>query len=91
MPSASSYVLVGLHIAIPYALIGAVIGELVATNRGLGALINESSADFNMAGVFASLLVLTIIAGVLNAAVDIIDRKTSRWKPSMRLNNRIIP
>lgn len=91
VPSASSYVLVGLHIAIPYALIGAVIGELVATNRGLGALINESSTGFNMAGVFAALLVLTVIAAILNAVVDLIDRKTSRWKPNMRLNNRVNP
>jgi NitT/TauT family transport system permease protein len=91
VPSASSYVLVGLHIAIPYALIGAVIGELVATNHGLGYLINDSASGFNTAGVFSSLLVLTVIAAILNAAVDLIDRTTSRWKPNMRLNNRVIP
>lgn len=88
VPSASSYVLVGLHIAIPYALIGAVIGELVASNHGLGALINDSSANFNTAGVFAAILVLTLIAAILNAIVDLIDRKTSRWKPAMRMSNR---
>jgi NitT/TauT family transport system permease protein len=91
IPSASGYMLIGLHIAIPYALIGAVIAELVASNRGLGYLINASAADFNTAGVFAALLVLTIIAGLLNAVVDFIDRKTSRWKAVTKIDTNLHP
>jgi NitT/TauT family transport system permease protein len=91
IPSASGYMLVGLHIAIPYALIGAVIAELVASNRGLGYLIDASAAEFNTAGVFVALLTLTLIAGLLNAVVSFIDRKTSRWKATMKMGQKIIP
>jgi NitT/TauT family transport system permease protein len=84
-------VLIGLHIAIPYALIGAVIGELVASNRGLGYLIEASATAFDTAGVFAAILVLTIIAGLLNAVVNFIDRKTSRWKAGMDIDREQIP
>jgi NitT/TauT family transport system permease protein len=91
VPSATSSVLIGLHIAIPYALIGAVIAELIASNRGLGYLIDAASTQFDTAGVFAALLVLTIIASLLNAIVNFIDRRTSRWKVGITMDRRLLP
>ena len=80
IPSALSFALTGVRIAIPYALIGAIIGELVASNSGIGYLIASSGSQYDTAGVFAALLVLTIVALLLNAVVDAIDRRTSGWK-----------
>jgi len=82
LPASIGGLLTGLRMSIPYALIGAVIGELVASNRGLGFLINDSSAQFDTDGVFAALVVLAVIAGVLNILVGFIDRIASRWKPT---------
>lgn len=81
LPSSMTGMLTGLKVAIPYALIGAVIGELVASNRGLGYLISSSAAQFDTAGVFATLVVLSIIAAVLNFLVGLLDHRVSRWKP----------
>ena len=91
IPSATGWVLTGLRIAIPYALIGAIIAELVASNRGIGYLIDSSAAQFNTAGVFAALVVLTIIAAILNAIVNVIDRKTSRWKAVTGSSGKLVP
>ena len=91
IPSAIGYVLAGLHMAIPYALIGAVIGEVISVNQGLGYLIYNSASTFNPAGVFAALIVLTIIAIILNAIVNFIDRKTSRWKVGIHMTGTLIP
>jgi len=82
LPASMTGLLTGLKVAIPYALIGAVIGELVASNRGLGYLINDSAAQFDTAGVFAALVVLSVIAGVLNIFVGVIGRRVNRWKPA---------
>jgi NitT/TauT family transport system permease protein len=82
LPASMTGVLTGLKVAIPYALIGAVIGELVASNRGLGYLINDAAAQFDTAGVFATLVVLSVIAAVLNVLVGLIDRRVNRWKPA---------
>lgn len=84
LPGSMTGVLTGLKVAIPYALIGAVIGELVASNRGLGYLINDAAAQFDTAGVFATLVVLSVIAAVLNLLVGLLDRRLSRWKPVAR-------
>ncbi|WP_079127453.1 ABC transporter permease [Streptomyces sp. TP-A0874] len=81
LPSSMTGVLTGLKVAIPYALIGAVIGELVASNQGLGYLINDAAAQFDTAGVFATLVVLSIIAAVLNVVVGLIGKRVNRWKP----------
>lgn len=81
LPSSMTGMLTGLKVAVPYALIGAVIGELVASNRGLGYLINDAAAKFDTAGVFATLVVLSVIAALLNLAVGLLDRHVSRWKP----------
>lgn len=91
VPAATGSILTGLRIAVPYALIGAVIAELIASNRGIGYLIESSSTDFNTAGLFAALLVLTVIAAILNAIVNFIDRKTSRWKTSASVNRKVLP
>lgn len=90
LPSATGYMLTGLRIAIPYALIGAVVAELIASNRGIGYLIDSSATNFDTAGVFAALLVLTIIAGILNAIVSFVDQKTSRWKAGMDVDRKAI-
>lgn len=82
LPSSMTGMLTGLKVAIPYALIGAVIGELVASNRGLGYLISNSAAQFDTAGVFATLVVLSVIAAALNFLVGLLDHRVSRWKPA---------
>lgn len=81
LPSSMTGVLTGLKVAVPYALIGAVIGELVASNKGLGYLINDAAAQFDTAGVFATLVVLSVIAAVLNVVVNLIGKRVNRWKP----------
>jgi len=81
LPASMTGLLTGLRVSIPYALIGAVIGELVASNRGLGYLISNSSAQFDTDGVFATLIVLSLIAAALNALVTLLGRRANRWKP----------
>lgn len=81
LPASMSGLLTGLKVAIPYALIGAVIGELVASNQGLGYLINSAAAQFDTAGVFATIVVLTIVAAVLNLGVTTLGRHVNKWKP----------
>lgn len=88
IPSAMGWALTGARIAIPYALIGAIIGELIASNRGIGYLISSSASQYDTAGVFAALTVLTILAIALNAVVDAVENRLSRWKPDASVTMR---
>jgi NitT/TauT family transport system permease protein len=80
IPSAMSWVFAGLKIAMPYALIGAVLGEMIAANRGLGYLVQFSGSQFDTAGVFAVLFVIALLAVALNYLVDVVQGRMERWR-----------
>jgi NitT/TauT family transport system permease protein len=80
LPSATSWIFVGLKTAVPYALIGAIIGELIASNRGLGYLVQRAGSEFDTAGVFAALVVIAVLAIGFNAVVNAGQARVESWK-----------
>jgi ABC-type nitrate/sulfonate/bicarbonate transport system permease component len=68
-PSAVPYFVSGLKVASVTAVIGAVIGEWVGAQGGLGWLMRVSAPQLQTSRVFASILVLSVIAAVLFVAV----------------------
>lgn len=79
-PATVSSVITGMKLALPYSMIGAIVGEIVASNRGLGYLVKLASSQFDTAGVFASLVVLMVAAAALNMVLNLADRRLTRWK-----------
>jgi NitT/TauT family transport system permease protein len=80
LPSATSWIFVGLKTAVPYALIGTIIGEMIAANRGLGYLVQRSGAEFDTAGVFAALVVIAVLAVIFNEMVARVQDRIQGWK-----------
>ena len=80
VPSALAWLFAGLRVSVPYALIGAVLGEMIASNRGLGYLVQYSGAQFDTAGVFAVLIVIVLLAMALNFVVDIVQNRMESWR-----------
>ncbi|HXX26490.1 MAG TPA: ABC transporter permease [Pseudolabrys sp.] len=80
IPSAMSWVFAGLKISVPYALIGAVLGEMIAANRGLGYLVQYSGSQFDTAGVFAVLIVIALLAVALNFLVELVQDRMQQWR-----------
>jgi NitT/TauT family transport system permease protein len=80
MPSATSWIFVGLKTAVPYALIGTIIGEMIAANRGLGYLVQRSGSEFDTAGVFAALVVIAVLAVIFNEMVGRVQNRIQGWK-----------
>jgi NitT/TauT family transport system permease protein len=80
LPSVLLWIFTGMKISVPYALIGAVVGEMMASNKGLGYLIQASAGQYDTSGVFAALFVLMIIATGLHALLKQSERLMLRWK-----------
>jgi len=53
LPSATSWILASMHVAFGFALIGAVVGEVVGADKGMGLLINQAQGNFDAAGIYA--------------------------------------
>jgi NitT/TauT family transport system permease protein len=80
LPSSATWIFNGLKIAVPYSLIGAVVGELTASDRGIGYVLKRASGTFDTAGVFASLVILMVVATILNQIVVYSERHVDRWR-----------
>ena len=80
LPSVLLWIFTGMKISVPYALIGAVVGEMMASNKGLGYLIQAAAGQYDTNGVFAALFVLMVIATGLHAALKLSERLMLRWK-----------
>jgi len=81
LPSATSWVFSSLHTAIGMAFVGAVIGEYLGSARGVGYLILQAEAVFDVNTVFAGIIVLTLFALALDALVSVIEKKLMVWRP----------
>ena len=80
VPYSAVWMFTGVRIGLPYALIGAIVGEFVAAEAGVGFRIKESTAFFNTAGVFAGLLVLMVISLILLGVLKLFEMRALRWQ-----------
>ena len=88
LPSALPFILTSLRLTIPAALIGAVIGEFISSNRGVGYLINAASSRYATAEVFAGIGSLLIVVLCMNAGLSLLERRWSRWSPRDALGSQ---
>jgi NitT/TauT family transport system permease protein len=80
-PGAVPAIFAGFRIAVPYALGGAVIAELISSNRGLGYLVQTGAMNFDTTQVFVAIVAATIIVHAFIALVDLGERFLLRWRP----------
>lgn len=80
LPWAVPFIAAGLRVALILSLVGAVIGEFVGANKGLGALIISAQGTMNTPLMFAVFVVLTVVGIVLSLLADIAERRVLRWR-----------
>ena len=82
LPQALPYIFVGLDVAIVLSVIGAIVGEFVGAQAGLGYLILQKNFNMDMAGVFAILIVLSAMGVGLHLLVNAVQRRVVFWMDS---------
>jgi NitT/TauT family transport system permease protein len=83
-PNALPSMFAGAKIGISFALIGAIVGEFVAGERGLGYVILTSQATFNSPRAFAAILLLGVIGTIMFFVVELFERWLLPWHMSQR-------
>jgi len=79
IPRSLPYFFGSLKVAITLAFVGAVVSETVGSNRGIGKLMLDAQAAFQVPIVFAGLLVLAVLGIVLYAITALVERRFTRW------------
>jgi len=82
LPNAMPYIFAGLEISMIFALIGAIVGEFVGAQSGLGMLIQSMNFSMDVAGQFSVLLILSVLGLTLNGIVAAIRRRVLFWDPA---------
>ena len=76
-----TWIIASLHIAFGFALIGAIVGELLGAQRGLGLLIATAKGTFNPSGVYAAMLIIAVIALTAEWLITLLEQRLLRWRP----------
>jgi ABC-type nitrate/sulfonate/bicarbonate transport system permease component len=79
LPSALPDILAGLRVSISVALILAVLGEMLAGQRGLGQTILLSARSFRSYDMFAGLILLSVLGISANLLLRLIESKFVGW------------
>ena len=84
VPAALPSILIGLKMGVPFAIIGAVLGEYIASNRGLGWFILYATNSFDASGLWAAILFLVTITWLLTQLLNVVQARLLRWQPPRR-------
>lgn len=79
LPNALPFIFAGLNVAIVLAILGSIVGEFVGSKAGLGNLILEANFQFNIAQMFAILVILGVFGVGLSLIVRLIQGRLLFW------------
>ncbi len=86
LPAAAPFILLGMRMAIPFAVIGVIVGEFTSALKGLGLFINYAASTYDPAGVFAGIFILLAFVMAANAAATRLERRLLKWQPPLQKN-----
>ncbi|AXH93183.1 ABC transporter permease [Micromonospora aurantiaca] len=79
LPSALPFIFAGLDIGIVFAILGAVVGEFIGAKEGLGYLLLQTNYNFDIAGMFAVLVVLSVMGLVAHFVIRLLQKRLAFW------------
>ncbi|MFD1210830.1 ABC transporter permease [Arthrobacter sp. GCM10027362] len=80
LPSALIWVVAAMKLAVPQAIVGVVVAEMLAGDRGLGFLVAMNAGTFNTAGTFAAITALLVAGFLVDRLVGFLTRRALSWK-----------
>ena len=84
LPQAMPAIFSGLKVSVTLAVVGAVVGEFVGSNSGIGFVLQRATGTFDLPLMFAALVVLSTMGVLLFLAVELVERWLMPWHASQR-------
>jgi len=81
VPSALTWIIASLHTAFGFAIVGALVGEVLGAQSGLGLVITTAQNQFNPDGVFATMIVIAVITLIAEFLLTRLERRLLSWRP----------
>ena len=80
LPAVTAWALSQLKVAVGFAFTGAVVGEFVASSRGLGYLLSFAQSTFNASLTLALLVLIMVFVFLLFALAGRLEKRLLRWR-----------
>jgi NitT/TauT family transport system permease protein len=81
LPSALTWIIASLHVAFGLSIIGAIVGEFLGAQKGLGLVIATAQNNFNPNGVFGAMFIIAILALTAEGLIGLLERRLLSWRP----------
>lgn len=85
LPNSLPYLFAGFDIGIVFAILGAIVGEFVGSQKGLGFMVMQYNLNFDIAGVFATIIILSALGVSLHLIMVWLQRKVTFWAQPERV------
>jgi NitT/TauT family transport system permease protein len=79
-PACMAWIVGGIKIALPYALVAATTGEMLAARRGLGFVLSDAAGQFDMTSLYAALFILMLLGLAVSEVAAWSERRVLRWR-----------
>lgn len=84
-PSALPFIFAGLNVGAIFAILGAIVGEFIGAQGGLGYMLLQANYNFNIPEMFAVLIVLSLIGLFSHLVITFLQRKFTFWAEEIRV------
>lgn len=89
LPAASPWIITAMKVSVPFALIGAIVGEFIAATGGLGFMIQLYTSQFNTTGAVTGILVLMVVVMVFNSVLNRLEAYVLKWRPPSQTGGEV--
>jgi len=84
IPSALTWIIASLHTAFGFAIIGALVAEVLGAEHGIGLIIVQAQGQFDMDTVFACMLIMAVVTLVAESFLALLEKRVLSWRPPSR-------
>lgn len=84
IPSAMTWIIASLHTAFGFAIIGALVAEVLGAQKGIGLIISQAQGRFDPDTVFACMVIMAVVTLGAEYLITLLEHAVLRWRPPVR-------
>ena len=84
IPSAMTWIIASLHTAFGFAIVGALVAEVLGAQKGIGLIISEAQGTFDPNTVFACMVIIAIVTLGAEFLISLLEHRLLKWRPPSR-------
>jgi NitT/TauT family transport system permease protein len=84
IPSALTWIIASLHTAFGFAIIGALVSEVLGSQRGIGLVISQAQGRLDPNTVFAGMAIMAVITLAAEYLITLLEKRVLSWRPPSR-------